>query len=153
MDYECDYGYSRPLGGNAQCKLDVSDSVWAEASKKRQDEQCDEYGYYEVTQGYRKIPGNICTGGIQLSPQVYYCKGLVSNMFTWTGMFMIAVMCGMVYYGWPILETILLGLPLPDPKHVKEMTLNYATRAWSYLKSLKSGAPSMASSTSTNGYH
>jgi len=37
----------------------------------RQSEQCQEYGYYEVTQGYRKIPGNICYGGVDLSPYRY----------------------------------------------------------------------------------
>jgi len=34
-------------------------------------EQCDEFGYYEISQGYRKVPGNICYGGIDLNPYRY----------------------------------------------------------------------------------
>jgi hypothetical protein len=29
---------------------------------------CDVWGYYTVTQGYRKVPGNRCNGGLDLNP-------------------------------------------------------------------------------------
>ena len=64
MDYECDYGYSRPLGSSGACTLDMEPAQWTKSVEKRQKESCDEYGYYEVSSGYRKIPGNICTGGV-----------------------------------------------------------------------------------------
>jgi len=46
---------------------------------------------------------------------------------------MLVVLFGMIYYGWPILETILIALPLPDPKNIKEKSLDYLNYAWSYL--------------------
>jgi len=53
-------------------------------------------------------------------------------MFSWTGLFMIAVSCGVLYYGWPVIEAILIMLPIPDPKNVKEKTI--AIGCWSYDK-------------------
>jgi hypothetical protein len=32
---------------------------------------CDAFGFYTVTNGYRKIPGDKCYGGIDLNPIVY----------------------------------------------------------------------------------
>jgi len=49
---------------------------------------------------------------------------------------MIAVSCAVLYYGWPVIEAILIMLPIPDPKVVKETTVHYAMTAWYKLKSL-----------------
>jgi hypothetical protein len=81
---------------------------------------CDEYGYYEVSRGYRKIPGNICTGGLQMSPYRYQCNigGYSKSIFSLKGIFMLCVLAAILYYGWPIIEAILLVLPIPDPKSI-----------------------------------
>lgn len=66
MDYECDYGYSRPITGSGECKLDesINPEHWAKQVEQSKQDSCNEFGYYEVTQGYRKIPDDICTGGV-----------------------------------------------------------------------------------------
>jgi hypothetical protein len=98
---------------------------------------CDEFGYYEVTQGYRKIPGNICTGGVQMQPTVYYCHGgIVRAMFSWTGLFMMMVCGAVLYYGWPVIEAIVILLPIPDPKGLKETIMEYFGRVWSFFMGL-----------------
>lgn len=96
---------------------------WDEQVKQMQDESCEEYGYYQVTQGYRKVPGNICTNGVQLEPEVKYCRyAITKTLFSWTGLFMTCICIGVLYYGWPVIEAILILLPIPDPKVVKEST-------------------------------
>ena len=74
MDYECDVGYLRSDSGKC-----VKDESFKEQRKSAQgldpDQQtmCDAYGYYFVTQGYRKIPGNRCSGGLDLNQYKYTC--------------------------------------------------------------------------------
>jgi len=74
MDFECDIGFSRTDGVSGPC-METETRLTAEekqhALQEFQQEQCDEYGYYEVSQGYRKVPGNICSGGIDLTPYRY----------------------------------------------------------------------------------
>jgi len=38
MDYECDYGYTRPFGTTGTCNLDMDEAAWAKAEAKRQKE-------------------------------------------------------------------------------------------------------------------
>ena len=101
-------------------------------------EQCAEFGYYEITQGYRRIPGNICEGGIDLSPYRYQCStsGYIASFFTFRSMFMLCVISGLCYYGWPVIEAVLLLLPIPDPKDMKEKAKGYGAQALDFLLSL-----------------
>jgi hypothetical protein len=64
MDYECDFGYAREMGSLGTCKLQMTEDQWIKTKEIRKNEWCEQYGYYEVTQGYRKIPGDICSSGI-----------------------------------------------------------------------------------------
>lgn len=32
---------------------------------------------------------------------------------------MTLICCGVLYYGWPVIEAILILLPIPDPKDIK----------------------------------
>lgn len=72
--------------------------------------------------GYRKVPGDICTAGIQLAPYVYQCStvGYISSIFSVRGIFVLAVFAAVIYFGWPIIEAILITMPIPDPKRFKE---------------------------------
>lgn len=101
-----------------------------------QNEQCEEFGYYEVTQGYRKVPGNICVGGIDLSPYRYQCtaRGWMKSWFTFRGMFMLACIGAICYYGWPLIEAVLLLLPVPDPSDMKQKAKEYGSKAIEMVK-------------------
>ena len=103
-----------------------------------QNEQCEEFGYYEVTSGYRKIPGNICSGGIDLSPARYQCtaKGWLASWFTFRGMFMLALIGALCYYGWPVIEAVLLLLPIPDPTEMKQQSVEYVKKTYEYFKNM-----------------
>jgi hypothetical protein len=134
MDYECDIGYSRPDGTTGPClesETRLSDEQKKVALQELQLEQCDEFGYYEVSQGYRKVPGNICTGGVDLNPYRYQCtaRGWLASWFTFRGIFMLGVIGAICYYGWPVFEAVLLLLPIPDPSDIKDKAKSYGNKA------------------------
>jgi hypothetical protein len=56
-DYECDVNYVKNKAG--QCEL-VSDPLTSNEQSlwRDKEEDCKAEGFYYVTQGYRKIPGN-----------------------------------------------------------------------------------------------
>ena len=91
-----------------------------------------------MTQGYRKVSGNICEGGIDLSPARYHCSsgGWIASLFTFRGIFMTAVIGALCYYGWPVIEAVLLLLPVPDPADMKETAKEYGNKAMDYVKGL-----------------
>ena len=131
-DFECDIGYHRPEGAGSTCQKVPSEATAEEQAKdlqERQNEQCEEYGYYEVTQGYRKIPGNICSGGVDLSPYRYQCN-LSGKLLSLRTFFMVVILAVVCYYGWPIIQTMIVLSPIPDPQDVKN-------RASSIFKSIK----------------
>lgn len=125
MDYECDVGFHRAEGSSGACQevpTTASDEEKLAAELERQNEQCAEYGYYEVTQGYRKIPGNICSGGLDLAPYRYECnyRGYFGSLFSFKGLIMTAILAAVLYFGWPIIEAVLILLPIPDPASIKQ---------------------------------
>ena len=131
MDYECDWGYSRPIGSTGTCKLDFEPAVWEETKKQRVNDQCEEYGVYEVSQGYRRVPGNICTNGLQLAPTVYKCNQI--SIFSLRGVLLLSVLGDLLYYGWTLVEAFLVLLPLPDPKFVISSVKKWYTDAKKWL--------------------
>ena len=138
-DYECDIGYARTDQGDCvETEYRGTEEEKAAWVLERQNEQCLEYGYYEVTQGYRKIPGNICTGGIDLAPYRYHCNlgGYFKGIFTFKGLFIITILTAVCYLGWPIIEAILLLTPIPDPADLKNQAGNYLTKAIEFGKSV-----------------
>ena len=64
MDFECDFGYKRTDSG--QCEP-VKDQTFEPP------EDCD--GYYTISKGYRRIPGNTCEGGGEYDPIKLSCPG------------------------------------------------------------------------------
>lgn len=89
-----------------------------------------------MTQGYRKIPGNICEGGIDLTPYRYQCTsiGYFKSFFSFRSIFMMAVIGAVCYYGWPLIEAVLLLLPVPDPSDMKQKAQEYSSKAMSMVK-------------------
>lgn len=98
---------------------------------------CDEYGYYEVSRGYRTIPGNICTGGLQLAPYRYKCSmgGFLFRILNFTTLLTFCILSAIIYYGWPIIEGIIIVLPIPDPKRSKTKIISFLTHLGSCFKS------------------
>lgn len=75
-----------------------------------------------MTKGYRKIPGNKCVDGVDLNPTVYACSysGWLMNIFSIKAVLYLMVVAAALYFGWNYVEAILIALPIPDPKDVKE---------------------------------
>lgn len=94
-----------------------------------------------MTQGYRKVPGNICTGGIDLEPYRYQCStaGYIASFFTFRGIFIMGVLGALAYYGWPLIEAVLLVLPIPDPADLKDKVKGAAGKASSFAQGVMKG--------------
>jgi len=92
---------------------------------------CDNFGYYTVTQGYRKVPGDRCIGGLDLNPLVYSCSysGLIFGFLSFKGFIMTAIIGAALYYFWGYVEALILLLPIPDPKDIKNKVLSLFARS------------------------
>jgi len=42
---------------------------------------------------------------------------------------MLAIIGAVCYYGWPIIEAVLLLLPIPDPSDLKDKAKSYGNKA------------------------
>jgi len=80
------------------------------------------FGYYTVSSGYRKVPGNRCEGGLDLNPVVYSCSPV--SIFNFKIILSIIIVAAILYFGWPLFEAVLIALPIPDPKDVKDKVKN-----------------------------
>jgi hypothetical protein len=49
---------------------------------------------------------------------------------------MTCICIGVLYYGWPVIEAILILLPIPDPKVIKETTTSLFFKAVEGIRSL-----------------
>ena len=139
LDYECDNGYIRSDEMGGQCVLvesELTDEELRVEELARQNQQCQEYGYYEISRGYRKIPGNICSGGVDLVPYRYQCSGAgrFFQIFSFRNLLIISGIAAIVYYGWPMIEAMLLLLPIPDPTEAKEKMTELGSQAMNMVK-------------------
>lgn len=53
-----------------------------------------------------------------------------------------ALIAACLYYGWPIIEAVILVLPIPDPKDSIEKVKSFAGSATDFVKDSISGGPS-----------
>lgn len=67
MDYECDIGYKKSQSGSCQ-PIKNYESKIVPIVKENQKAQCESFGFFTETRGYRKVPGNKCVGGLDLNP-------------------------------------------------------------------------------------
>lgn len=92
-----------------------------------------------MSQGYRKIPGNRCYGGLDLNPYSYSCS-VVGGLFSFKSVLYLTVIGLALYYGWPVLEALIILLPIPDPKDLLERGKSFITGSVAAVaKSAKSG--------------
>jgi hypothetical protein len=61
-----------------------------------------------VTQGYRKIPGNKCYGGVKLDPVKKACNSVawITSIINFRTIGFIVLVIACFYYGLPILEAV-----------------------------------------------
>lgn len=136
-DYECDMNYVRAKGGST-CEL-VPDPLNREGTRQltEKEEDCALEGFYTVSQGYRKIPGDQCYGGVSLEPYRRPCTS-----FAWLGsiislktLAILGFIVACFYYGWPIIEAVILVLPIPDPKDSIDKVKSMAGSATDFMSS------------------
>jgi hypothetical protein len=134
-DYECDMNYVKDKGGKC---IKGTSAKGDDQIKQEQREDCALEGFYYVSQGYRKIPGDTCTGGVALDPVKKPCNSVawLSQLFKSKSVFILLVIGAVLYYGWPIIEAIILVLPIPDPRG----TINNVKSAAGSASDMVSGA-------------
>ena len=125
-DYECDMNYFRKEGG--KCEL-LPDPLNGESTQQSQiDEDCALEGFYYESKGYRKIPGNMCYGGIKLDSVKKPCTRVawLTSIINLKNFALTVIIGSCLYYGWPIIEAVLIVLPIPDPKEQIQKARSYA---------------------------
>jgi hypothetical protein len=68
-DYECEYGFARSYV-NDPC-TPIHKSTKSQTNPYEPPENCN--GFYTISKGYRKIPGNKCINGVKYDPIVLQC--------------------------------------------------------------------------------
>jgi hypothetical protein len=107
-DFQCEYGYSRQ-GGSDECTLDATPPRHPDPSTLL---PCNDFK--RITKGYRRVPGNTCTGGDAWDALLEACP---HRSASWGKslllvFFVIAVLygCTVAFSKYPLLEMI----PLPE---------------------------------------
>lgn len=145
QDYECDVDYVKDAGGQCVPVPDVKDGSGSSLVSTIED--CKAESFYYVSQGYRKIPGNKCYGGVQLDPHKKPCNGfaVISNMLGGNAGLITIGLIAACYFGWPQIEPILVQLPIPDPKEKIEMVKAFCLAIFGMIMGLLGSATSAAS--------
>ena len=107
-DYECDMNYIHKDGGRCELLPDPLSSS-EQVFQSNKDEDCAIEGFYYDTQGYRKIPGNKCYGGVKLDPVKKACNSVafITSIVNFKTIGFTVLVAACFYYGLPILEAIL----------------------------------------------
>jgi len=90
-DYECDFGYQMNEGDRCERVPEMPLSGYGAP------DECS--GYFTITKGYRKVPGDSCIGGevsVELDPIIQKCPGFGT---TASVLLMVTLSCGVVF-GW-----------------------------------------------------
>jgi hypothetical protein len=148
QDYECDVDYVKDAGGQCVPVPDVKND--AGSSLVSSIEDCQAESFYYVSQGYRKIPGNKCYGGVQLDPIKKPCNGfaVVTNMLGGNAGIIAIGLIAVCYFGWPQIEPYIATLPIPDPKEKIEQVKAFGLAIFAMLMGLVGMASSAAGASS-----
>lgn len=65
-------------------------------------------------------------GGLDLNPLVYTCSPV--SMFSLRTILYFIIIGAILYFGWPLVEAIMIALPMPDPKDIKEKIKAFFSR-------------------------
>ena len=130
MDYECDAGYMRSESSNTCVKITGKDDYNKLSFQEDvQAAQCESQSFYTISQGYRKIPGNHCIGGVQLEPIKVSCSYFGGGWFSLGNLLLAGCIGALLYYGWTYVEAVLILLPIPDPSSLVDSAKNVANQA------------------------
>ena len=70
----------------------------------------------------------MCFGGVRLDPVKKPCTRVawLTSIINLKNCALSAIVAACLYYGWPIIEAILIVLPIPDPKEQIQKARSYA---------------------------
>ena len=116
-DYECDVDYVKDAGGQCVPVTPIQDGDASVMKASDIYADCQAENFYYVSQGYRKIPGNRCYGGVQLDPIKKPCNSfaMASDLLGGNLAVVLIIGAGLTYYFWPTIEPFVAQLPIPDP--------------------------------------
>lgn len=85
----------------------------------------------------------MCYGGVKLDPHRKPCSSLafITSIFNLKTVSIIGLLVVVLYYGWPIIEAVILILPIPDPKQSIDSVKSMAGSATGYVSSAMSSQP------------
>jgi len=151
-DYECDVNYIMRDGKCLPIKEDLK--IWDSQIMHHAREDCELTGYYYKETGYRKIPSNQCYGGLKLEATKRACSSFIwlSGLFSVKGIVTLAIVGGILYYGWPIIEAIILVLPIPDPKGLIEQGKGLFGAIFGFINSFLTTQPRGGRPPDNQGY-
>mmetsp|Transcript_11286 Transcript_11286/g.18998 ORF Transcript_11286/g.18998 Transcript_11286/m.18998 type:complete len:589 (-) Transcript_11286:363-2129(-) len=134
-DYECDMNFIRNKGGKCEAIPDLQEAH-NQKHLSEKEEDCALEGFYYISQGYRKIPGNVCYGGVKLDPSRKPCNtfAFFSSICSSSTAIALLLLAGCLYYGWPIIEAVILILPIPDPKDSVDRVKQLAGSATGFIQ-------------------
>lgn len=86
-----------------------------------------------------------------MNPYSYKCGsvGYISNLFSFKGILFTAALVAICYFGWPIIEAIIIVMPVPDPEEIKDKLRYYVGKVSDKTGELIAKARGMASSASS----
>lgn len=79
------------------------------------------------------MPGNRCHAGLDLEPKIVSCSAF-GGWFNLKNAIIFVIIIVALYFGWPIIEAILIMLPIPDPKDIKEKVSGLVSKGQAAIK-------------------
>ena len=75
-----------------------------------------------------------------MNPETYSCS-IVGGFFKFRTILYLIILGVVGYYGWPVIEALIILLPIPDPKHMLEKLKSLiSSSVQAVARSTKSGA-------------
>jgi len=132
QDYECDIGYTRPIGGGLCRKVEgVNVSAFNNLHHR-----CPSGEFYYITTGYRKVPGDTCIGGLNRARMKLPCG--TTGGLSWYARFVLLLLLVLIaglYYVNSTSENVPQLL-----ESVLETLRGTVGKVWNLVKNRGSGA-------------
>jgi hypothetical protein len=117
-DFECDFGFYRSGPSEPCTRADKKDS---EIEIQKPPANCN--GYYTISKGYRRIPGDTCVNGLNYDPYVVPCpySGVLGFLNNATTILLVVICLALIYLAFTrnYLKNISELLPTQQPKQTR----------------------------------